>query len=252
MIILKMFIGFICFVFLCLKLPAMIVWFGHFVVFIKWKLIDLQKELKLKKQGVVVFRPFGLKMFCGRQGAGKTMAMVWYLDNRRRKYPKACIYTNFAYKYQTAPLESLNDLLKYRNGDDGIIFALDEIQNEFSSAVSKDFPETLLSEITMQRKQKITILSSSQVFTRVAKPLREQCYDVMECRTFFGRWTRVKCYDADDYCSVIDNYSPEKKFKLPKRWVRSFIQTDDLRDSYDTYEKVQRLSRQGFAPKVVR
>ncbi|RFZ78769.1 hypothetical protein DS742_11700 [Lacrimispora amygdalina] len=107
-------------------------------------------------------------------------------------------------------------------------------------------------ESTMQRKQKITILSSSQVFTRVAKPLREQCYDVMECRTFFGRWTRVKCYDADDYCSVIDNYSPEKKFKLPKRWVRSFIQTDDLRESYDTYEKVQRLSRQGFAPKVVR
>jgi len=77
-------------------------------------------------------------------------------------------------------------------------------------------------------------------------------YDVMECRTFFGRWTRAKCYDADDYCSVIDNYSPEKKFKLPKRWVRSFIQTDDLRESYDTYEKVQRLSRQGFAPKVVR
>ena len=104
-------------------------------------------------------------------------------------------------------------MLKYRNGDDGVIFAIDEIQNEFSSAVSKDFLETLLSEITMQRKQKITILSSSQVFTRVAKALREQYYDVMECRTFFGRWTRIKCYDADDYCSVIDNYSPEKKFK---------------------------------------
>lgn len=89
MIILKMFIEFICFVFLCLKLPAMIIWFGHFVVFIRWKLIDLRKELKLKKKGVVVFRPFGLKMFCGRQGAGKTMAMVWYLDNLRRKYPNA-------------------------------------------------------------------------------------------------------------------------------------------------------------------
>lgn len=72
-------------------------------------------------------------------------------------------FTNFAYKYQNAPLESLNDLLKYRNDDDGVIFAIDEIQNEFSSATSKDFPETLLSEITMQRKHKITILSSSQV-----------------------------------------------------------------------------------------
>lgn len=85
MILLKMFIGFICFVFLCLKLPAIIIWFGHFVVFLRWKLIDLRKELKLKKQGVVIFRPFELKMFCGKQEAGKTMAMVWYLDNLRRQ-----------------------------------------------------------------------------------------------------------------------------------------------------------------------
>ena len=95
MIIFKIFIEFIYFMFLCLKLPAMIIWFVHFVVFIRWKLIDLRKELKLKKQSVVVFCPFGLKIFCGRQGAGKTMAMVWYLDNLRRKYPKACNFYQF-------------------------------------------------------------------------------------------------------------------------------------------------------------
>lgn len=252
MIILKMFIGFLLFIFLGLKLPVFLLWFPLFARFIKWKIIDLRRTMEMKKKGIVVFRPYGLKMFCGRQGSGKTMSMVYYLGELRKQYPKALIYTNFSYKHQTAPLESLNDLLTYRNGEDGIIFAIDEIQNEFSSTASKDFPETLLSEVTMQRKQKMTILASSQVFMRVAKPLREQCYEVMDCQTFFDRWTRMKCYDAFDYCSIVDSYSLEKKFKLPKKWKRSFIQTDDLRDSYDTYEKVQRLSRQGFAPKEVR
>ena len=40
----------------------------------------------------------------------------------------------------------------FKNGTDGVIFAIDEIQNEFSCANSKDFPETLLSQVTQQRK----------------------------------------------------------------------------------------------------
>lgn len=239
-------------IFLTIKLPAIIMFSIHLAQFIPWKLRDLIRFIQLKKGGIRKFRPYGLKMFCGRQGSGKTIGMCWYLEQIRKKYPNCLIYTNFDYAYQTGALLSLNDLLIYRNGDNGVVFALDEIQNEFSSAASKDFPETLLSEITQQRKQKITILSTSQIFSRVAKPLREQCYEVIDCRTFFGRWTRLKCYDADDYCTVIDNPSPEKKFKLPKKWVQTFIQTDKLRDMYDTYAKIQRLSRQGFTQKEPR
>ena len=248
--ILKMFLFFIGVCFICFKGPALIIWFVHLGEFLFWKSIDLSRFFRNLKSGKKVFKPFGLKMFCGRQGSGKTVGMVWYLECIRNKYPKCQIYTNFDYKYQTAPLESLLDLLEFRNGDDGVIFAIDEIQNEFSSAASRDFPESLLSEITQQRKQKVCILASSQVFTRVAKPLREQCYEVIESRTFFGRWTRMKCYDGDDYCSILDSYNAEKKFKLPKKWIQSFIHTDALRNCYDTYAKVFRLSRQGFIPKV--
>lgn len=237
---------------LCWKLPVIIIFIYRLLQFIPWKYRDFRSSIIAKKRGTVSFRPFGLKMFCGRQGSGKTVGMVWYLELIRKKYPKCHIYTNFDYVHQTAPLESLNDLLKYRNGNDGVVFAIDEIQNEFSSSASKDFPESLLSEITQQRKQKITILSTSQIFSRVAKPLREQCYEVIDCHTFFGRWTRLKCFDADDYSSILDSYTPEKKFKLPKKWVRSFIQTDDLRSLYDTYAKIQRLSRQGFVTRDIR
>lgn len=210
-----------------------------------WKIVDIRHYDK------DLFRLYGLRMYCGRQGSGKTMGIVHDLEEYRRKYPKVKIYTNFGYSAQTAPLTSLNDLIdpNFLNGTDGVIFAIDEIQNEFSCSTSKDFPETLLSQITQQRKQRICILASSQVFNRIAKPLREQCFIVVECKTVFGRYTKLKYIDADDYISYADNPNPKKRLKLKKKYVKSFVQTDALRSCYDSYELINRLSRVGFAPK---
>lgn len=214
--------------------------------FFYYKYLDL---LNAKKD---YFKLYGLRLYCGRQGAGKTIGLVYDLERYRKRYPRAKIYTNFGYKHQTAQLTSLNDLLNpsLKNGTDGVIFAIDEIQNEFSCANSKDFPETLLSQITQQRKQRVCILATSQVFTRVAKPLREQCFVVVLCQTFFSRYTRLKYYDADDYIEYADNPSSEKKRKLHKKQLQTFVQTDELRDLYNSYELIERLNRTGFAPKL--
>lgn len=231
------------------KANAIVTFVLHLIEFLKWKMIDFKQWREDVKNGVTHFRLYGLTCFVGRQGGGKTVSLIQILNEAHIKYPDALIYTNFKYKYATGQLESLNDLLTIRNGTDGVIFAIDELQNEFSSNTSKDFPETLLSTITMQRKQCVKIYATSQVFTRVSKPLREQCYEVVECRTFMSRWTRMKCYDADDYNLMIDSNDIKAKHKTPKKWKRSFIQTDDMRNCYDTYEVIQRLSRQGFKEK---
>ena len=128
------------------------------------------------------FRPFGCWFYVGKQGSGKSMSLIHQLEKLRKRYPKVKIYTNMGYIFETAPLKSLNDLLdeSLYNGKYGTIFVIDEIQNEFSCRTSKDFPETLLSLITQQRKNKILILTTSQVFTRVSKPIREQCYRAIE------------------------------------------------------------------------
>lgn len=198
------------------------------------------------------FSLFGLRMYTGRQGSGKTIGMVYDLERYRKRFPHAKIYTNFGYKYQTGALTSLNDLISddYKNGEDGVIFAIDEIQNEFSCANSKDFPETLLAEVTQQRKQKVCILTTSQVFTRVAKPLREQCFFVIKCSTLFGRYTMLKYYDADRYNDYVDNPSRDNKRRLIRKSYQSFVQDDNLRNLYDTYEKIKRLSRTGFVSKI--
>lgn len=233
-----------------LKVNVIIDFIVHFFQFLYWIRRDIKKAYLDRKKGIKKFKPYGLKMFVGRQGYGKTISMVHTLNEYHRLYPKALIVTNFEYKYANHEMYSLLDLLNIRNGEDGVIFAIDELQNEFSCQTSKDFPETLLSTITMQRKNKICILATSQVFTRVSKPLREQCYEVIECKTIFGRWTRMKCYDADDYNYIVDNYDPKKKFKTPKKWKKSYIQTDDLRQCYDTYAIVRRMSREGFVSRV--
>lgn len=214
--------------------------FSKIALFFYYKIIDLYDLYKNGRQ----FEEYGVDFYCAEQGSGKTIGMVEYLERMRKKYPKVKIYTNFGYVHETEPFNDWNDFFEKRNGNDGVIFAIDEIQNEFSSTTWKNFPESLLSEITQQRKQKIKIICSSQVFTRVAKPLREQCSRVIECKTLAKRWTFLRCYKGTEYNNVIDR--PSEKEKLRTLWRKSFIQDSNIRDLYDTEKKIERMQRTTF------
>jgi hypothetical protein len=187
------------------------------------------------------FSEYGVTLYAGKQGAGKTTAMAEYLVRMKHKYPNVQIYTNFGFKLQDGEFTHWNDFFDIRNGTDGVIFAIDEIQNEFNSTAWKNFPETLLTEITQQRKQRIKIVSTSQVFTRVVKPLREQTHEVVECFTFAGRWTFTKCFDSQEYEAVISQ--PMLKNKLHRLWRKNFIQDDYLRELYNSYDKVEKMKK---------
>lgn len=86
---------------------------------------------------------------------------------------------------------------------------------------------------------------TSQVYTRVVKQIREQCFDVVECKTFLGRWTREKIYDADEYNAIIDNPQPKKKFRA-RKGKYSYIQSNFLRNLYDTYQVVENMKKSEF------
>lgn len=213
-----------------------------FVDFIRWLVYDLLWTIINGK----IFKPYGLTCFVGRQGGGKTISMVEYLDRMKEMYPDCIVVTNFNYIKQDLPFTSWRQFTEVRNGLYGVIFAIDELQNEYNSNNWKDFPEDLLSVVTMQRKQRIKIIATSQVFTRVVKQLREQCYEVVECKTFLGRWTRQKCYDADDYNYIIDNPTPERKFKTRKKWKYSFIQSNLVRKLFDSYAVVESIKQKEY------
>ena len=210
---------------------------------IRWIWVDfLERELHRGE-----FREYGCTFYVGRQGAGKTISVVEYLDRMKARYPDCVIVANFKYDKADYLMKDWHDLLNVRNGEAGVIFAIDEIQSEYSSASSRDFPEDLLREISQQRKQRIKIVCTSQHFARVAKPLREQAFSVVMCRTSFGRLTSTSEYDAIQFAAVTDNAVTVRN-KLRPLGKRSFVQSDELRNSYDTYEKIERMKKTKFLP----
>ena len=222
---------------------------GFFTKLIKFIGFKFQDTYKLLRYG----RPFdeyGVTLYVGDQGSGKSMAMSEELERLRVSFPKAIIVTNYGYIHETQEFTDWNDFFDIRNGADGVIFAIDEIQNEFNSKAWKNFPEDLLSEITQQRKQKVKILATAQVWEDVVVQLRRQTLFVAECSTLAKRWTRVRCYKRSDYDRSRDLAAgTDKVFPVYKR---SFIQNEYLRNLYGTEKKIQRLARTRFQSKSER
>lgn len=210
---------------------------------IRWLIYDFMTRGQRKE----VFAPFGFTIFVGRQGQGKTLSLVAYLHDIKKRYPKCKIITNFECTISDKYMDDWRDLLEINNGEDGVIFAIDEIHSEYSSASWKDFPENILSQISMQRKQKIKIVATSQVFARVAKPIREQTFSVIECRTYFNRFTTNREYDSTDYATSDNGITVRKKIR--PIWKSSIVQSNALRSSYDTYEKIERMRKVDFIPR---
>lgn len=207
----------------------------------RWCLVDFLERDKHRGE----FREYGFTFFVGRQGAGKTISMVRYLEVMKERYPECLVVANFQYYRADRIMTDWRDLLTIRNGTKGVIFAIDEIHSEYDSSKWADIPEDLLSEISQQRKQRVKIIASAQFFGRVAKPLREQAVSVVACKTLFGRLTFNREYDSLEYISVIDNpLAAGQKIKPLRK--SSFVQSDFLRQCYDTYAKVERMQKMRF------
>lgn len=208
---------------------------------LRWLLVDFLERDKHRGE----FQEYGFTFFVGRQGAGKTISMVYYLERMKERYPDCLVVANFDYYRADKVMTDWRDLLSIRNGTDGVIFAIDEIHSEYDSSKWKDIPEDLLSEISQQRKQRVKIIASAQFYTRVAKPLREQAVTVVSCNTFLGRLTTNREYDALDYACIVDNPLVVMKRIKPLRKI-SYVQSDFLRGCYDTYAKVERMQKTQF------
>ena len=215
------------------------------VKFIKYVSLDIYGNYKLRRAGYKPFKDYGLRLYSGVQGSGKTMSMVHQLEIYRRDFPGLLIATNFGYINEDLPLTSLSEIpavskLARENGYSGVVIGWDEIQNDFDNQ-TRNFPITILRTITQQRKQAIKILATSQVFTRVAKPIREQTFEVVQCSTIAGRWTFERFYDPIEFEYFIQN--PDKKEKMNTKRKINFIQTNEIRNLYDSYAVIDSLER---------
>lgn len=223
------------------------------IVYVKQKKVSLFRKLFLdfprqflddlenKEPGFFPYQ--GCIIFTGRQGCGKTISLVQYMRSIQAEYPKSKVITNLGYSKEDDILNDWRPLISYKNGIYGVICAIDELQNWFSSNQSKDFPPEMLQVITQNRKNRRIILGTSQVFTRLAKPLREQATEVRECHTFFGCITFV--FRKEPILSCEGDVSEYKS-----KGFYCFVHDKDLRESYDTYKVIDSLAESGFQQKI--
>lgn len=131
------------------------------------------------------------------------------------------------------------EMLKYVNNNEyGVVFLIDEIHLELNSLESKNIDIEVMVEISQQRKQRKHIVGTSQVYMRMAKPLREQIHDIILCSNLFGfiqynRWVKGEsCYEENG----------KLKADVNGRFI--WTHSPDMYAQYDTYTKMKRYNQE--------
>lgn len=130
-----------------------------------------------------------------------------------------------------------DDFMKYSNGQDGVIFFVDEIQLYLNSLESKNINLEVITQISQQRKQRKHIVATSQVFGRMAKPLREQFSNVIACKCYLNLMQNNAMIDRDSLTSD-DSTGTNISGKVKSRFV--WTHNPSMYKKYDTYAVIER------------
>ncbi len=195
--------------------------------FLKWVLVDAQRPK--------YFHPYGLQFFCGLPGKGKTIFMTRQLAQFREKYGRSILIgTNYGFKYEDFKVTGYEDIIKIRNKP--CIIGYDEIQNDFDSRNWANLDHAFSERITQSRKMEgLMIFATAQKFGFVDKRLRQLTNLVYQCDTFFNRWTLARIYEPVMIEKIEDGFYQEFNKKVSKGF-KMFIQTDFLREMYNSYQ----------------
>lgn len=197
--------------------------------------IDDKRDLRDKD----AFQISGTQVYVGRQGSGKTISAVRHLIEIKNRYPKCIVVTNLELNvpWEYVSFSTMEELVEHltgiQNGKFGVVFLIDEIHTYFNALESKGIPPYVFTEISQQRKQRKSIIGTSQLFTRIAKPFREQCDNMISCNTWFGVFTRNRVYDG---MTLEVDFDGSLIGDIRKRGY--FWHSRELRQCFDTYQKV--------------
>lgn len=189
-----------------------------------------------------VFPHCGVVMIVGEQGAGKTTCAAHLLRYMKNTFPGVKVLSNTPLTFADGDITSPDDIIFNDNGKNGCIKFLDEIHSWFNSAESQYFPPEMLSEISQQRKQHSLIIGTAQRFDRISKAIRQQTHFIIKPLTLFGSLTICRVYKPN-----VNDSGEILKMRSIKTYF--FVQDEEIRDCFDTYAKIKRLSVKGWKPR---
>lgn len=189
------------------------------------------------------FHPDGIWVFCGAQGNGKTLSAVKCLKSLVCEYPKVLVCSNLqinGLSVPVVPFTHYSQLTDLSNGVEGIIFLIDEIHVLWNSLESKNISLAEIAAFCQMRKERRIILGTSQVYSRIAKPIREQLKYVILCNSIlkYLQINRIVDPNAEGYSGEHDGECDGKL--LSTQW---FFHSPEDYQSYNTLAKIERAKR---------
>lgn len=207
-----------------------------------YSVIDLRTYFKERKYSRFNF--WGIDLFVGNFGSGKTLAMTHRARLIYKKYgSKVRFISNYDLKdIPYIPLINFNQLIDL--GEDsadyeGTVVLIDEIENVLSHRNYANFPLPLLHMLTQQRKKRVYIMSSCQKFQMVDKLWRMLTNNVIKC-SHIWRFMHCEIFDAWSYDNASDLDSLKR---LTNIWW--FAKNQDYA-SYNTLAMVSKQTAEDF------
>lgn len=200
-------------------------------------------DLAFRRDNPTYFDPDGIWVFCGAQGSGKTLSAVQTVKAVLREYPKAIFCSNLVVHgidREIIPFTDYSQIEQLDNGIEGVVFLIDEIQVVWNCIESKNIPITELGCLCMNRKARRLVIGTSQVYGRVAKPIREQYKYVVLCNNILKY---IQFNTVVDPCA--GGYSGEDDGHFEGEIVKKslFFHSPEAYKSYDTFDKIARIDR---------
>lgn len=207
-----------------------------------YSVVDLYTYIKFKKWQD--FNCYGIDMFVGMFGHGKTLSMT---HRARLLYRQFGDRIRFISNYQLngipyTPLVNFQQLVDLGEDDsefEGTVVLIDEIENVLNNRNYAKFPLALLHTINQQRKKHVYIMCSSPRFFQVDKLFRAITTCVYNCNKHW-RFQHVEVYDAWDYENAM-NYRDIKR--IGNTWW--FIKNQDY-NSYNTEQMISKNAAENF------
>lgn len=210
-------------------------WFYEIKDFIAW----------IRCKGWLDFNYWGLHIFVGRFGAGKTISAVRRVYNICQAKRNVTVLTNLTltgFPKDTKIIKLVNSMQILDLPDKSIVL-IDEIGSIFNSrdwgSQKKCVPKPVYQHIVQCRHRRIMLIGTVQDWSFLDKQLRDIADSVTICRSIFAhpftRYTTCIEYDAKQY---------DRSYTNPLVPIRSigyygYVQSDSLRKKYDTLEMVE-------------
>lgn len=208
----------------------------------------------IKEKGWHNFNGWGLHLYLGKFGGGKTISAVRRVYNLCKKYNGVTVLTNltlFGFPEDTTIIKLVNSNQILELPDKSIVL-IDEIGSIFNSrdfaGGKKSVPKPVYQHILQCRHRRVMLIGTVQRWNLLDKQLRDIADTVTECHSMFAdpfsRYTTNTTYDAEQY----DKWASNPLLPIKSINYDAFVQTDDLRSKYDTIEMVEGMLEAEYIP----